>query len=100
MPKIFEYLGIVIFFYSKEHEPIHCHGKYGEFESKAEIYIVNGEITEIIIKNVSGKKPLNGAKLTDFKVLLEKYAYEIVAKWVDFFVYHKDVPFERLEKHL
>ena len=23
MPKIFEYLGILIFFYSNEHEPIH-----------------------------------------------------------------------------
>jgi len=25
MPKIFEYLGIVLLFYSKEHEPIHVH---------------------------------------------------------------------------
>jgi hypothetical protein len=35
MPKIFEYLGILIFFYSNEHEPIHVHAKKGEFESKA-----------------------------------------------------------------
>lgn len=27
MPKIFEYLGILIFFYSNEHEPVHVHGK-------------------------------------------------------------------------
>ena len=27
MPKIFEYLGILIFFYSNEHEPIHVHAK-------------------------------------------------------------------------
>ena len=42
MPKIFEYLGILIFFYSNEHEPIHVHAKKGEFESKAEFYIING----------------------------------------------------------
>ncbi len=35
MPKIFEYLGILIFFYSNEHEPIHVHAKKGEYESKA-----------------------------------------------------------------
>lgn len=28
MPKIYEYLGIMIMFYSNEHEPIHVHGKY------------------------------------------------------------------------
>jgi len=38
MPKIYEYLGILIFFYSNEHEPIPVHAKYDEFESKAEFY--------------------------------------------------------------
>ncbi|WP_219624880.1 DUF4160 domain-containing protein, partial [Vibrio parahaemolyticus] len=28
MPKIYEYLGIILFFYSNEHEPIHIHGKF------------------------------------------------------------------------
>jgi len=37
MPKLYEYLGILIFFYSNEHEPIHVHAKYGKFESKAEV---------------------------------------------------------------
>ncbi len=41
MPKIFEYLGILIISYSNEHEPIHVHAKKGEFESNAEFYILN-----------------------------------------------------------
>ena len=49
MPKIFEYLGIVIFFYSNEHEPIHVHGNYNGLESKAEFFIVDGKINEIKI---------------------------------------------------
>ena len=47
MPKIFEYLGVLMFFYSNEHEPIYVHGKYNRLESKAEFYIVDGEIVEI-----------------------------------------------------
>ncbi len=58
MPKIYEYLGIVMFFYSNEHKPIHIHGQRGSSESKAEFIIVDGKILEIKISNVSGRKPL------------------------------------------
>jgi hypothetical protein len=54
MPNIFEYLGILIFFYSNEHEPIHVHGKKAGCESKAEFYIINGIVSEIKISNVKG----------------------------------------------
>ncbi|MGJ3234893.1 DUF4160 domain-containing protein [Marivirga sp.] len=100
MPKIFEYLGIVIFFYSNEHEPIHVHAKKSEFESKAEFNIINGEISEIKIKNISGAIPLKGKDLKNFEVFLEKYAEKIVEKWINYFVYHKDVEFEKITKKL
>ena len=100
MPKIFEYLGILIFFYSNEHEPIHVHGKYDGCESKAEFFIVDGKIVEIRIKLVKGTKPLSGSKLKDFKTFLEKYADEIVKKWIDYFVYHKNVEFERINTRI
>lgn len=100
MPKIFEYLGILIFFYSNEHEPIHVHARKGEFESKAEIHIIDGVISEIKIKNVPGIKPIKGKALRDFGVFLEKYADRIVEKWVNYFVYHKDVEFEKITKRL
>lgn len=58
MPKIFEYLGIIFFFYSNEHERIHVHAKRGELESKAEFILVNAQIEEVIISSVKGKKPL------------------------------------------
>ena len=100
MPKIFEYLGIILFFYSNEHEPIHVHAGYGDSESKAEFYIIDGKISEIRIKLVEGRKPLKGAKLKDFETFLEVYADKIVAKWVDYFVYHKNVDFERITQKL
>ena len=52
MPKIYEYLGIIIMFYSNEHKPIHIHGMHGRYESKAEFLIEEGEIVEIRIKGV------------------------------------------------
>lgn len=100
MPKIFEYLGLIIFFYSNEHEPIHVHAKYGSQESKAEFYIVNGIIVEIKIKIVKGNKPLSGSKLRDFEDFLKIYADSIVQKWVDYFVYHKDIKFEKINTRI
>jgi hypothetical protein len=100
MPKIYEYLGILIFFYSNEHEPIHVHAKNGEFESKAEFFIENAEITEIKITSIKGAKPLRDKDLSNFKRFLSVYANKIVEKWVDYFVYHKDVEFEKITKRL
>ncbi len=100
MPKIFEYLGILIFFYSNEHEPIHVHAKKEEFESKAEFYIINGVISEIKITNIKGAAPLKGQELKDFETFLEQYAEKIVEKWIDYFVYHKDVEFEKITKRI
>jgi len=100
MPKIFEYLGILLFFYSNEHEPIHVHGKYDKFESKAEFYIVDGKIIEIKIKQIKGSRPLTGSKLKDFEDFLELYADRIVQKWVDYFIYHKDVEFEKINTRI
>ena len=100
MPKIFEYLGILIFFYSNEHEPIHVHAKKGELESKAELYIINGEISEIRITNIKGSRPLKEKDLKNFEIFLEKYADKIVDKWINYFVYHKDVEFEKITKRL
>ncbi|PIQ48901.1 MAG: hypothetical protein COW03_07845 [Cytophagales bacterium CG12_big_fil_rev_8_21_14_0_65_40_12] len=100
MPKIFEYLGIILFFYSNEHEPIHVHAKKGEFESKAEFYIIDGEISEIRITNVKGMQPLKGKNLKDFEAFLEEYGNQIIQKWINYFVYHKEVEFEKITQRV
>ena len=91
MPKIFEYLGITIMFYSNEHEPIHVHGKYQAFESKADFIIIDGKIIDIKIKDVKGKRPLPKKELKEFKNFVNKFKEDIVQKRVDYFVYHKSV---------
>lgn len=81
MPKLYEYLGISVFIFSDEHEPIHVHGKYQGCESKAEINVADGEIVNIEFLNLAGKKPLPPAKLRDFKTLVEHEAENIVESW-------------------
>jgi hypothetical protein len=100
MPKIYEYLGIVLYFYSREHEPIHIHARKGDYETKAEFIIQDGKIVEINLRKVKGIKPLKGSDLSNFKDFLESYSDKIVQKWVDFFVLKKEVDFERISKKI
>ncbi len=97
MPKIFEYLGISILFYSNEYEPIHVHGKYQGFESKAEFIIIEGKITDIVIKDVKGREPLPITELKEFKKLISVFQNEIVQKWIDYFVLHKQIQCIKIE---
>lgn len=86
MPKLYIYFGLVVYFYTNEHEPIHVHGDFRGQEAKAEIIFRNGKITKIIFRNVAGKPPLVGARLRDFKRLVNVKADEIVIRWIDYFV--------------
>jgi heterodisulfide reductase subunit C len=100
VPKIYEYLGIIILFYSNEHEPIHVHGKHQGHESKAEFLIEDGKVIEITIKTVKGRKPLPSKVLNDFKQFTYQYAEQIVQKWIDYFVLHKSVKCQKIERKL
>ena len=100
MPKLYTYLGIIIMFYSNEHEPIHVHGKHQGSESKAEIIIEEGKVIGIQIKSDKGKKPLTANTLKDFKLLIEVHADDIVQKWIDYFVLHKKIACENIERRI
>lgn len=100
MPKLYEYLGLIILFYSNEHEPIHVHGKYQGLESKAEIIFVDGVFKEIRISEVKGKKPLDKKSLKNFSIFVQAYKLEIVNKWIEFFVYNKAIEPEIITKKL
>jgi hypothetical protein len=67
---------------------------------KQNFYIIDGEISEIKIKNIPGLRPIKGKDLKNFEIFLEKYAIKIVEKWINYFVYHKDVKFEKITKRL
>jgi hypothetical protein len=91
MPKLFEYFGIVVFFYSNEHEPVHVHGRCRGRETRAELTIENGKVTAIKYTAVRGRRPLQRAQFADFRELVEHLATEILGKWIDYFVLHRPV---------
>lgn len=100
MPKLYEYFGLVILFYSHEHEPIHVHGKYQNRESKVELIFDNGLFKELIVKEVNGKEPLDAQNLKKFMKIVELYRDDIVNKWIDFFVYNKVIASEKITRKI
>ncbi|HEY8668403.1 MAG TPA: DUF4160 domain-containing protein [Tepidisphaeraceae bacterium] len=100
MPKLYEYLGIVVLFYSNEHEPIHVHGKYQGRESRAELIIRDGRVVDIIYTSIRGRRPLEGAQLQDFQMLVGHHADDIVRKWIDYFILHRRVVSEVITRRI
>jgi hypothetical protein len=60
-------------------------------ESKAEIIIENGIIIDIKINEVKGKLPLDNKELKHFKKVVEYYKTDIISKWIEYFVYNKNI---------
>ncbi len=100
MPKLYDYFGLVVMFYSNEHEPIHVHGKFQGRESRAEIILVNGSVNEIRYTSTQGRAPLDANESRFFQELVAAKADDIVAKWIDYFVLHKSVSSETITKRL
>lgn len=91
MPKLYEYLGITVFFFAGEHLPVHVHGRYGSEETKAEIVTANGKIVQIRLCRVANRRPLTGKVRKHFFELVNAKAEDILKKWNDVFVMNKVV---------
>lgn len=100
MPKLYEYFGLVVLFYSNEHDPVHVHGLYQGRECRADFTIVDGKVVEVEFLSVKGRRPLEAAQLSDFRLLVNHYADDIVRKWIDYFVMHKSIQSERIDRRL
>jgi len=100
VPKLYEYLGLIVFFYANEHEPVHVHCRKENRESRAELILVDGKVAEILLTGVRGKLPLTAGEARDFLTLVERFSSEIVQKWIDFFVLHKAVTAEHIARRL
>ncbi len=100
MPKLYEYFGLIVFFYANEHEPVHVHAKCQGREARAEFEIINGEIRDIRFGPSAGRAPLNAREMRCFEELVRGRAQEIVRKWIDFFVLNKSIQAEQITQRL
>ena len=100
MPKIYDYLGIVFFFYSNEHEPLHVHARYGDYETIFIIVFDNGILNKIETRNNKGFEPLPPAKFKEAKNFVERYAVDIAMKWHQVFVLKQKIVCEEIKKKI
>lgn len=100
MPKLYDYFGLILMFYSNEHEPVHVHGKCQGREARAEFTILNGVISEIRYFNAAGRPPLTPREMRLFREIVVARADEIVMKWIDYFVMHKSIEAEKITRRL
>ncbi|WAC12203.1 DUF4160 domain-containing protein [Dyadobacter pollutisoli] len=91
MPKILEYFGIVFYFYSNDHLPIHVHVSYNEYETIFEIFFEDGTLKDLKIRPAAGIEALPTPQLKEARKVIEAYAEVIVNRWTDFFVLKKKV---------
>jgi len=67
---------------------------------RAEILMLNGQVSEIRYTPVTGRAPLEATELRYFEEIVSAKAHDIVTKWIDFFVLHKTIKPERITKRL
>ena len=98
MPKIFEYLGFIFFFYSNDHEPFHCHVKKGGKEVKVDFEFNKGNLVNISIRKYNkSKHTLTPAEREKIRGFVEVYYREIKKKWDDFRA-GKEIKSEKINK--
>ena len=54
----------------------------------------------IRILPVAGMEPLKGRALADFKLVVSRKADDIVGKWIEFFVHHRQIESETITRKL
>ena len=100
MPKIYEYLGFIFFFYSNEHEPIHVHVIKGDRQTVFELILSDGYLIEIHRRKDSGYKMLEDRDSSQAEQFIKAYYKNIIEKWMNFFVLKKRVRCTLITKKL
>ena len=83
MPTIYKYIGILIRFFSDEHEPIHVHAEYNGAVVKISLFVKDDVIYRVTYATVRGT--FNAAKLADLKKFISVNKYSILYAWKQYF---------------
>ena len=91
MPKIYEYLGFIFFFFSNEHEPIHVHVIKSGRQTVFELILSDGNLIEIRRRKESGYEMLDEGEVIQAEKFIKAYYRNIIDKWMNFFVLKKRI---------
>lgn len=100
MPKIYEYLGFIFFFFSNEHEPIHVHVTKSGQQTVFELILMDGDLVEIRSRAEAGYEPLGEKDAKTAEDFIRAYYKNIVEKWMNFFVLKKRVRCTQITKRV
>ncbi len=98
MPKLYEYMGIVIRIYSADHEPVHVHAEYNDNIVKVSFFIRDGAIYRTTYTNDVGKFP--PSKMKDLKELISLYKEDIIEAWYKHFVWRTKIECKKITKRI
>ncbi len=100
MPRLIEYFGLIFYFYSNEHLPVHVHVSHAEFETIFELFFEDGKLVDVQTRKADGIEMLPGKDQKDALKVVEMYADEIAQKWLEFFVLKKKPTIRKITKKL
>jgi hypothetical protein len=100
MPKIFEYFGMIFYFYSNEHLPVHVHVKYGQYESIYEIYMEEGKLKTLKKRKKRGVEHLPSVQAKETEKFITHYVGDITKLWFEYFVLKNTVKCKKISKKL
>jgi hypothetical protein len=97
---LFDYLGLQIYLSISDNKPLTFYGRseYDTRISKAVIHLKDGIYKGIEILPVAEFDELDENEKRQLMKLIDANLSDIIKYWIDFFVYKKEVPFERILK--
>ena len=100
MPKLIEYFGLIFYFYSNEHLPVHVHVSHAEYETIFELFFDDGKLVDVQMRKVDGIEMLPTKDQKEALKVVTMYADEIAQKWLEFFVLKKKPKIRKITKKL
>ena len=91
MPKLYEYFGLILLFYSDDHDPMHLHVQHGTREGIIMLIIVEGRLVDLRWRAKRGASMLTEKSQREAETFVRAMKEDIVAKWTDFYVEHKRI---------
>ncbi len=97
---LFDYLGLQIYLSINDHQPLTFYGRSESDNriSKAVIHLKDGIYKGIEILQVENFEELDEKEKRQLLKLIDANLSDIIKYWIDYFVYKKEVPFERILK--
>lgn len=97
---LFDYMGLRIYISRRDREPLVFYGHVENCEklSKIIVHLDNGLFKGYEMARIDGLPALDEKDQQKLMDIIDYNLNDIIKYWIDFFVYHKDVPFEKILK--